>query len=79
VIRSNEVKIMVSSSTENRQGPGTAAQSCACPIPGGAQGQAMWGSGQPELVGGSQPRAGGWNCMGCTHKQQRYLIISQHT
>jgi len=38
-------------------------ESCGCPIPGGAQGQAGWGSGQPELVGVSQPMAGvgtGW-------------------
>jgi len=32
-----------------------------CPIPGGAQGQVGWGSGQPELVGGSLPMAESWN------------------
>ena len=32
-------------------------ESCGYPIPGGAQGN-VWGPGQPELVGGSQPRAG---------------------
>jgi len=38
-------------------------ESCGCPIPGGAQGQSAWGPGQPELLGGNQPRAGvgaGW-------------------
>ena len=34
-------------------------RSCRCPIPGGAQGQDGWGPGQPELVGGNQPVAGG--------------------
>ena len=38
-------------------GPGTAAQSCGYPIPGGIQGR--MGPGQPELVGGNQPTAGG--------------------
>jgi len=36
-------------------------ESCGCPIPGGAQGWAGWSHGQPELVRGSQPMAGGWN------------------
>lgn len=41
---------------------GTAVQkSCGCPIPGGIQGQVAWGTGQPELVGGKQPTAGGWD------------------
>jgi len=26
---------------------------CGCPVPGGTQGQVAWGSGHPELVGGS--------------------------
>ena len=29
-----------------------AQRSCGCPIPGGVQGQAGWGFGQPGLVGG---------------------------
>ena len=29
-----------------------AQRSCGCPIPGGAQGQAGWGFGQPGPVGG---------------------------
>ena len=29
-----------------------AQRSCGCPVPGGAQGQAGWGPGKPELVGG---------------------------
>jgi len=33
------------------------------PIPGGAQGHG-WGPEQPELVGGSQPMARGWNWVG---------------
>ena len=28
-----------------------AQRSCGCPIPGGAQGQAGWGLGRPDLVG----------------------------
>ena len=28
-----------------------AQRDCGCPIPGGAQGQVGWGSGQPDLVG----------------------------
>ena len=36
-------------------------RSCRCPIPGGAQGQDGWGPGQPELVGGNQPMAEGWD------------------
>jgi len=39
-------------------GTGTAAQSCECPIPRGAWGQVELGPAQPELVGGSQHRAG---------------------
>jgi len=31
----------------------TAQKRCICPIPGGIQGQAGWGPGQPDLVGGS--------------------------
>jgi len=38
-------------------------ESCGCPILGGAQGRAGWGSGQPELVEVSLPMAGGWNWM----------------
>ena len=30
-----------------------AQRSCGCPIPGGIQGQARWGPGQPELLSGS--------------------------
>jgi len=33
--------------------------SCKRPIPGGVQGQVRWGPGQPDLVGGNQPMAGG--------------------
>jgi len=33
----------------------------AIEAPGGAQSQARWGPGQPELVGGNQPTAGGWD------------------
>jgi len=40
-----------------------AQRSCGCPIPGGAQGQAGWGPGQPEPVGGKQPMAEGWKWM----------------
>ena len=29
-----------------------AQRSCGCPIPGGVRGQAEWGLGQPDLVGG---------------------------
>jgi len=32
-----------------------------CPIPGGTEDQVGWGPGQPELVGGALPTAGGWN------------------
>jgi len=32
-----------------------------CPISGGTQGQVGWGSGQPELVGGSPVHGRGWN------------------
>lgn len=39
-------------------------ESCECPLPGGAQGQVGWGPGQPELVGGNQPTAGGWDQVG---------------
>ena len=39
------------------RGPGTAAWSCGCPIPGGTHGHG-WGPGQPELVGDKQPKAG---------------------
>jgi len=39
-------------------------ESCGCPIPEGAQGWAGWGSGQPELVGGTGPTAGGWDWAG---------------
>ena len=35
-----------------------------CPIPGGAQGQAEWGPGQPELVGGEPTHGRVWNWMG---------------
>jgi len=35
-----------------------------CPIPGGAQGQVGWGSGQPELVGGSPAHGRGWGSVG---------------
>ena len=34
-----------------------AQRSCGCPIPGGVQGQAGWGSEQPGLVGGVLPTA----------------------
>jgi len=36
-------------------------ESYGYPIPAGAQGQVGCGPGQPELVGGNQPMAGGWN------------------
>jgi len=39
-------------------------ESCGCPIPAGAQGQAGWGPVQTELVEGIQPIAGGWNWVG---------------
>jgi len=32
--------------------------SLLCLIPGGAQGQAGWSPGQPDVVGGNQPIAG---------------------
>ena len=35
-------------------------ESCGCPIPGGVQGQAGWGPGQPDLVGYNQHTAEGW-------------------
>ena len=38
-------------------------ESYGYPIPAGAQGQVGCGPGQPELVGGNQPMAGGWNWM----------------
>ena len=34
-------------------------RSCECPISGGIQGWVRWGPGQPDLVGGNQPKAGG--------------------
>lgn len=34
-----------------------------CPILGGPQSQSGWGSGQPDLLGGSQPTAQGWSLM----------------
>lgn len=34
-----------------------------CPISGGVQGPAEWGSGQSELLGGNQPTAENWKCM----------------
>jgi len=34
---------------------------CGCSIPGGLQGQAGWGPGQPGLVAANQLTAGGWN------------------
>lgn len=37
---------------------------CECPIPGGAQGQAGWGPGQPELAGAVLPIAEAWDWMG---------------
>lgn len=30
-----------------------AQRSCECPLPGDVQGQAEWGPGQPDLVGGN--------------------------
>jgi len=36
-----------------------AQRSCGCPIPGGVQGQAGWGPGQPGLVGDIFARGGG--------------------
>ena len=42
--------------------------SCAeklwCPIPGRTQGQAGWGPGKPELVGGSPAHSRGWGSVG---------------
>jgi len=38
-------------------------EKCECPIPGGAQGQAGWGPGQPDLPGGVLAMAGGWSLM----------------
>ena len=38
-----------------------AQRSCGCPIPGRAQGWVGWGPGQPELLGGNQHMAWGWN------------------
>lgn len=32
-------------------------------IPGGIRGWDGWDPGQPDLVVGTQPMAGGWNCM----------------
>jgi len=46
-----------------------AQRSCGCPIPGGVQGQAGWGFGQPGLVGGvpAQGRGVGtrWSFRSC--------------
>lgn len=36
------------------------AQSSRCPIPAGTQGQAGWGPGCPELLGGILVHGGGW-------------------
>ena len=36
-----------------------AQRNCAWPIPGGIQGQAGWGPGQPDLVGGVPAHGGG--------------------
>ena len=44
-------------------GPGTAAQSCGCPIPGGAPGQVGWDLGSLSWWGAALPTAGGWNSM----------------
>jgi len=52
-------------------GPGTAAQSCGCPIPGGAQGQ-RWALGRLS----SQPTAGSWNsAIFKIHSNPRYSVI----
>lgn len=32
---------------------------CGCPIPGGFQGQVVWGLGQPDLLGGSPTHSRG--------------------
>ena len=45
-------------------GPDCAAQSCGCPVPGGVQGHG-WDPGQPELVTGNHPTAGGLDV--CAH------------
>ena len=34
-------------------------RSCGCPIPGGIQGQAVWGPGQPDLVRGNPDHSRG--------------------
>lgn len=36
---------------------------CGCPIPGGVQGQTVWGPGQPDRMGGSPALGRGWNWM----------------
>ncbi len=38
-----------------------ASRRCGCPILGGVQGQVGWDPGQPDIVGGNQPVAAGWN------------------
>jgi len=34
-------------------------EKCECPVPRGTQGQAGWGAGQPELVGGAPAHSKG--------------------
>jgi len=43
-----------------------AQRGCGCPVPGGVQGQAGWGTGQPGLVNGEvggPAWQGGWRFM----------------
>jgi len=40
-----------------------AQKSCGCPITGATQGQAGWGPGQADVLGGNQPTTGIWNWM----------------
>ena len=59
------------SSLGGQRGAGTAARKLWCPIPGGTEGQAGWGPGQPELVGGALPMAEfgtGWALRSLQHK-----------
>ncbi len=48
--------------------------SCGCPIPGDVQGQAGWGPGQSELVGGSPAHSRGLRLAGlCGYLQIKPL------
>ena len=55
-----------------------AQRRCGRPIPGAVQGQAGWGPGQPELVGGTLPTAAGWNWtdLKIPSSPRHYMILS---